>query len=126
MPEPLDFFEFGPIKALLDNASDDTAPRLRGMIHEWRKEITAEFLRVLKSNINHITEPSAEMDDIALDQKETKLKSVVEDPNDSNLQNMELASTVYKCTRCSLFEPLSDWTNYGPDVDPSSEFPWTA
>jgi hypothetical protein len=116
MPEPVDFFAFEPIKAVLDNANDDTEafmdllPNVGGMIEKWREEITAEFLRGVISNID-IAEFSVEY-----------LESV-EDLDDLNRQHMKLASTVYRCTNCCS-RSLTDWTNSSSPQAPNFNPLW--
>jgi len=128
MPEPLDFFAFEPIKRLLDNANDDTEEQLVNltpdfgvMIEKWREEITAEFLKGVKSSVN-ITDFFVELDHTAPSENETELGNI-EAPDYYNRQHLKLACTVYRCISCCR-RPLTTWANSSSIAHPFSTSPW--
>ena len=98
MPEPLDFHSFGPIKEILDQPSDINVdsesflhlmPELDGVVEEWRRIILKKFIKEVKVGV---VKRSDILDDNPLD---------LDTPNESILQRIQLASTVFACIPCT-------------------------
>ena len=102
MPESVDFCAFIPIKEILDRPTDVNVdadsfvhlmPELGGMIERWRDVIKAEFVQEVKDGIKSLDANTGGRCKIG--------SQSVENSDESILQRMKLASTVYKCTDCA-------------------------
>ena len=117
MPESVDFCAFIPIKEILDQPTDVNVdaesfvhlmPELGGMIERWREVITAEFVQEVKGGIKSLDANTGGRRKIG--------SRPVENLDESILQRIKLASTVYKCTDCA------EEKNY-PDLLYGSQLP---
>jgi hypothetical protein len=132
MPEAPDFCALEPIKAILEQPLEvtvdessfaDILPVLADLIASWRQTINAELLKVLKNNNNrrrkHFTLAQVmlaymgfddgdgiDFDDDISEDDDTPL------PDDILSAKVKLATTVFRCTRCTshhsfLYDGLS-------------------
>ena len=119
MPESVDFCALIPIKEILDQPTDVNVdaesfvhlmPELGGMIERWRDVITAEFVREVNDGIKSL--------DANTGGRRKTGSRPVENSDESILQRIKLASTVYKCTNCAEEKHYPD-LRYGSQLPDS-------
>jgi len=131
MPEPVDFCNFAPVKAVLELPSEvevdessfaDIIPLLPSLFADWRVDIEKQMLkgfgRMVK-NPQRATRGLAFLGPFrAFIREDTE--SVDEDSSDEDTglaENIALATTVFKCHDCSFFNWTTNYWDLSDDSD---------
>lgn len=115
MPEPIDFCQLAPVKAVLELPNEITVdessfaeviPLLPGLFADWRKNIEAQMLECLGRG-------AIDERDIYDDESPSPSAESPSKPSATELlHEIQLATTVFRCTACTggqyLFDLLQD------------------
>jgi hypothetical protein len=135
MPEPVDFCNFAPVKAVLELPSEvevdessfaDIIPLLPSLFADWRvdieKQILKGFRRMMK-NSQRATRDLAFLGPFGAFVREDT-ESVDEDSSDEDTElaeNIALATTVFECHDCSFSNWTTNYWDISDDDDDEDE-----
>lgn len=120
LPEPADYLEFEPIRALVDKEGDDELspdalsglePRLDNLMLEWDEKVRKDFLVHLRRCIreNHRT----------CKDSSTCSHQPLLDMNDDDLKSFsERVTTIFRCSACSHNDHIFEGLDSDSDMEP--------